>query len=167
MELKSSGTIEIRQAIHADMPSLSSIYKEARDYMSQEGNGGQWGSSHPLPSLLEKDIDGGSLYVLTLGGIPHAAFSLIADDPCYLDPLCQWHFKGSYLAIHSLASDGVIHHVFKFVLAFAFSKTSIVRIDTHKDNKTMLNLIHVNGFIDAGECHQPDGTMRLCFEKTE
>ena len=40
-----------------------------------------------------------------------------------------------------------------------------VRIDTHRDNETMLHLIEKNGFIRCGIIIVDDGTERIAFQK--
>lgn len=154
----------IRLATPSDEKALSEIYAAARAYMAKEGNPSQWGSDHPLPSLIKKDIEEGCLYVICKDNAPHAAFSMTSHDECYEDEGTSWAWDKEYLVIHSLGSDGTLKHVFDKAVGFALSQSKHLRIDTHKDNKTMLALIERWGFSGAGYCHMKDGTIRYCFE---
>lgn len=156
--------MEIRLAVKQDENAIQKIYAEAREYMKKEGNPDQWGENHPLPDLIKKDIARGCLYAMEEQGAIHAVFALTHFDPCYGDKETKWKRNEPYAVIHSLAGDGKIKGVFDKAVAFALSRCSYIRIDTYKDNKTMLKELASHGFSPAGYCHQPDGTVRLCFE---
>jgi hypothetical protein len=156
--------MDIRLATPNDEEALKKIYAKAREYMVKDGNPTQWGSNHPPFSLIQKDIQKGCLYILEEKGEVHACFAIQSFDPCYEDKNTEWRYHDSYLVIHSLASDGMIKHVFDIVIDFVLTKTNYIRIDTYKDNKTMLSHLSSRLFLPAGYCFQPDGTTRLCFE---
>lgn len=159
--------MNIRLATSQDEAVLKEIYAKAREYMVKDGNPNQWGNNHPLFSLIQKDIQNGCLYVMEENSVVHACFALQSFDPCYEDKNTKWRYHGSYLVIHSLAGDGVIKGVFDKAIDFVLEKTDYIRIDTYKDNKTMLYHLSSRGFLPAGYCFQPDGTIRLCFELKE
>jgi hypothetical protein len=159
--------MDIRLAATNDEEALKKIYAKARQYMVLDGNPWQWGNNHPPFSLIQKDIQKGCLYVLLAKGEVHACFAIQSFDPCYEDKNTKWTYKEPYLVIHSLASDGEIKHVFDTVIDFVLTKTNYIRIDTYKDNKTMLFHLQKRGFRPAGFCYQPDKTIRLCFELKE
>jgi len=157
--------MKIRTAKCSDEESLKKIYASARDYMAKEGNPTQWGKNHPTIEKILNDIKEECLLVMEDDKKKvHAAFALQPFDLSYDDKNCAWKDTSPYLVIHSLASDGVIKGVFDKALTYAYSKCEHIRIDTHKDNKTMLRHIKDSGFVEAGFCHEPDGTIRLCFE---
>ena len=46
------------------------------------------------------------------------------------------------------------------------NKCDNLRIDTHKDNKIMINLIEKAGFERCGTIYVDDGTPRIAYQKT-
>ena len=54
---------EIRKTVKDDLPAVLSIYAGARDFMRENGNSNQWGSSYPPREMIEKDIQAGKSYV--------------------------------------------------------------------------------------------------------
>ncbi len=158
--------MSIRLAVAGDFPSLSRIYQEARAFMKAEGNPTQWGESHPSASFLEEDLAQGELYVLYDREGLYGAFSLNSgEDPTYLHIEGRWRSSLPYLTIHSLASDGTHRQVFLEVLSFALARSKHLRIDTHEKNALMRKLIVENGFVYTGRCLEPDGSLRLCYER--
>ena len=52
------------------------------------------------------------------------------------------------------------------VLEFSFAKTNNVRIDTHRENKTMRRIIERYGFKYCGIIYLLNGDERLAYQKT-
>lgn len=157
--------MDIRLAEIADLPEIERIYVRARAYMANEGNPHQWGNVQPPLSKINNDIKNRCLYLLYEGKEVYGVFALTSYDPCYLDKETAWKDDSPYLVIHSLSSDGRKKGIFARVLAFSSARCAHLRIDTHKDNKTMRHLIEKAGFYPCGYCHQPDGSLRLCYER--
>ena len=52
--------------------------------------------------------------------------------------------------IHRIASRQRIGHVGQSILDYCFTKINNIRIDTHKDNIPMQNMLKKNGFVYVG-----------------
>ena len=148
------------------MDRIAEIFSYARKQMVENGNPSQWKDSRPSMDLVKKDIENGNSYVMEEDGRIIGTFAFIVGiEPTYLEIEGQWLDDAPYATIHRIASDGSTKGVFETVLSFAESFGVDIRIDTHKDNKTMLHLIEKNGFVKCGIIFVDDGTPRLAFQK--
>lgn len=158
--------IEIKLAIIDDLQPILSIYEKAKIFMKENGNPNQWNKSYPTTELLITDIENKQLYIVTSNNTTHAVFAfIIGNDPTYEHIEGEWFSNSVYGTIHRIASDGELKGVFKMVLSFCFDKINHIRIDTHRDNIIMRNLISYNGFQYCGIIHLSNGDERLAFEK--
>jgi hypothetical protein len=158
--------MSVRLALPKDFPSIQAIYAEARSFMRKSGNPAQWGANHPDWSLIAEDYAQGELYVLYDAKGLYGVFALKkGEDPTYAHIAGQWLSSAPYLTIHSLASGGTHKAVFKEALAFSLTQSRHLRIDTHEKNALMRKLILANGFVSTGQCREPDGSERVCYER--
>ncbi len=70
-----------------------------------------------------------------------------------------------YGVIHRIASSGVCRGAASFCLKWALAQCGNVRIDTHRNNQVMQNLLRKNGFSYCGIIFTEDGSERLAFQK--
>ena len=79
-------------------------------------------------------------------------FALIQGiDPCYLNIEGQWLNDNEYITIHRLASSfkrkGIFHQVVEYIKD---NYKLDIRIDTHKNNTSMIKAIEHEGFVYTG-----------------
>lgn len=125
----------IRNATKEDLVEILKIYAIARRMMQATFNPDQWGNDRPKYDAIVNDIESNNMYVIEENNEIPGVFSLINFDKDYIEIQGKWLNDESYLAIHKIASASKKGGVFKTVLDFAKTKTSNIRIDTHKHNK--------------------------------
>ena len=158
--------LEIRKTQIEDLERIGEIFSLARKYMAENGNPTQWGDDRPSLDLVRDDIAKGNSYVVFDDGKIVGTFAYIPGiEETYLEIAGAWIDDAPYGTIHRIASDGSGRGVFDAALSFAQSQGRDVRIDTHKDNATMLHLIRRNGFTECGIIVVDDGTPRIAFQK--
>ena len=54
--------MRIRKATQQDLHSIMQLYENARAFMREHGNPGQWGTTYPPQNMIETDIRFGNLY---------------------------------------------------------------------------------------------------------
>ncbi len=158
----------IRKATTSDHAELMRIYDAARVYMRENGNPKQWEGGYPYPALVMQDIEAGNMYVLCDDvGAVHACFGVFdGDDPTYEYIEGAWLESTPYVAVHRVASDGILHGVFRQAFEFISQKYRHIRIDTHKDNITMQKAVTSCGFKHCGTIYIGDGSARMAYEWT-
>ena len=158
--------LEIRKTQIEDLERIGEIFSLARKYMAENGNPTQWGDDRPSLDLVIDDIAKGNSYVVTDDGKIVGTFAYIPGiEETYLEIDGAWIDDAPYGTIHRIASDGSVRGVFDAALDFAQSQGRDVRIDTHKDNATMLHLIRRSGFTECGIIVVDDDTPRIAFQK--
>ncbi len=158
--------LEIRKTRNEDIERIGEIFSIARNYMAKTGNPTQWGEDRPSLDLVRDDIVKGNSYVITDGEKIVGTFAYIPGvEETYLEIDGAWIDDAPYGTIHRIASDGSTRGVFDAALQFAESQGRDVRIDTHRDNATMLHLIRRSGFRECGIIIVDDGTPRIAFQK--
>ena len=150
-----------------DLCRLEEIFSYARKQMALHGNPSQWKNDRPSMELVKKDIINGNSYVVEdEDGQVVGTFAWIPGiEPTYLDIDGKWLDDAPYGTIHRIAASGKRKGIFDEALRFAESFGIDVRIDTHKDNATMLYLIEKYGFQRCGIIIVDDGTKRIAFQK--
>ena len=156
----------IRKAKSEDLEDILNIYHYAREYMKKNGNGTQWGNTHPAKYLIEDDIKKGISYVLYDDEGLYGVFALIYGiDPTYQKIYDgKWEDDTPYATIHRIASNGRKKGVFKESIDFAKGIYNHLRIDTHENNKVMQHSILKAGFNYCGNIITSDNTPRLAYE---
>lgn len=154
-------------ATKENLPKILEIYKNARTFMAECGNGGQWGDSYPEEELLLQDIAKKQLYVYKENGDIHGVFAfIIGEDKTYQNiEAGSWLSHSVYGTIHRIASDREEKGFLQKTVSFCESKIPHLRIDTHEKNHIMRHLIPKNGFSQCGIIHLEDGSPRIAFEK--
>lgn len=159
----------IRNTEAHDLEAVMEIYASAREFMRDNGNGGQWGQTHPRRELIEADIENKNGYVVEENGeIVGAFFFKIGEDPTYkVIHDGKWINDGEYGVIHRIA---VKHHgrgIVGFVYNHCFDIINNLRIDTHKDNIPMQRSLEKAGFRYCGIIHIDSGDERIAYQKAE
>lgn len=159
--------MEIRKAVMGDWEEIRKIYAEARLFMAEHGNGGQWGKTNPPEELLLEDMAQGRLYVCMDGEAIAAVFYFsAAEDPDYgVIEDGAWLNDEPYGVVHRIASARTTKGAASFCMEWAYQQTGNIRIDTHEDNIPMQNMLKKNGFRYCGRIHLKNGEPRIAFQK--
>ncbi|MBO4918932.1 MAG: GNAT family N-acetyltransferase [Erysipelotrichaceae bacterium] len=158
--------LEVRKTAIEDLNEVEKIFIHARKQMAINGNPTQWGDDRPSMELVKKDIAEGNSYVILNDGKITATFAyIIGTEPTYLEIDGAWLNDEPYGTIHRIASLNEVKGIFDCVIEYVSGYGADIRIDTHRDNKTMLHLIEKNGFFRCGIIIVDDGTERIAFQK--
>lgn len=160
--------LSIRKTAALDIDAVMQIYATARRFMAEHGNPGQWVDGYPQLGVLEHDIAAGDSYVCisSEGEIVGTFAFILGDDPTYkrIDD-GKWLDDGPYGTIHRIASSGRVKGVAAAALDYCFTVCPDIRIDTHRDNTVMQDILRKKGFTPCGTIYTHDGTPRLAFQK--
>lgn len=146
------------------------IFRCARGIMRASGNMNQWNDSYPSEEIVRKDIAGDVSYVLcddSDGGRPIATMAFIpGPDPTYaVIHDGSWPDDSPYHVIHRIAVAEPGHDAARRLLDWAFSQTSCIRIDTHRDNVIMQHILRKYGFTRCGVILLANGDPREAYQK--
>lgn len=168
--------VSCRKAVMEDMPRILEIVAYARESLKKHGVD-QWQGGYPSEELLRQDVEDGELYVLCHGAEVAAFFFLTAKpEPSYEEITDgKWTPDIPYCILHRAAvareyrSTGMAEELLRQVERLTREQGGrAVRVDTHKKNKSMQNLLRNNGFRYRGNVladeagHDP---ARQAFEK--
>lgn len=158
--------MHIRKTTYADIPRRQEIFDIGQAYQVRSGNPNQWKPGYPGRDALIADVENGTGYVVEHQGRIVGTFALIyGEDPTYgYIEDGQWLSDAPYAAIHRVASDGSVSGLGDFILSWCIRQAGHVRIDTHRDNKTMQHVITKNGFQYCGVIYLADGSPRIAYE---
>ena len=162
---------ELVPAKLSDLPVCMEILDSGRTFQRQQGFT-QWRDGYPAAEDVQRDIESGGAYLLTIDNTPAAYVYIGFDgDPAY--PLIEgrWRFGEPYGVLHRVAistdfrgfglSDVLFDLAGNLVKAHGFH---CLRIDTHEDNKRMQHILTKNGFSYCGTVLQ-NGEPRLAYDK--
>ena len=140
-----------RIANENDIAQIMEIVENAKSYM-KENKINQWSENYPNEDVFLTDLKENRLYVAEIDG--------------------KWLIDGKYGVIHRIAvnPDYKSQNVAKNLLDFFENKLKelnydSIRVDTHKDNKSMLRFIEKNGFQKCGIVYIRKTDERIAFEK--
>ncbi len=158
----------IRKSTYNDIDRLLEIYEEARQFMKVTGNPDQWAGGYPKKSMLLEDIEKANSYVCIMDGMIVSVFYFeIGEDPTYKEIFNgQWLNHKPYGVVHRIASARSSKGVGAFCLEWCYDQIGNIRIDTHKDNIPMQNLLIKKGYKRCGIIYVSDGTQRIAYQKT-
>ncbi len=160
--------LRIRKATNKDLPEIAQIYKGAREFMAENGNPNQWAArNYPSQSVTEADIASGKLFVCTQGSVLGVFFYDFGErvEPTYNQIKGAWVSGETYGVVHRIAVKRGTSGVGTFCLNWAFEQCGHLRIDTHRDNKPMQNLLKKLGFAECGIINLANGDERIAYEK--
>lgn len=149
--------------------AIQTIYRNARIFMRDNGNPNQWKDLFPSDEMIRNDLDNGNLYALTVDGEIKCIFAYIFGHDHTYDVIYDgnWLDDRPYGVVHRIASDFSMKGAGAICINWAYEQCHNLRIDTHRDNLPMQNLLHKAGFTYCGIIHTHDGTDRLAFQKTD
>lgn len=161
-----------RIAKENDIAEIMEIVENAKIYM-KENKINQWSENYPNEDVFLADLKENRLYVAEIDGKVIGMAVLILDgDGDYKNINGKWLSDGEYGVIHRIAvnPDYKSQNVAKNLLDFFENKLKelnydSIRVDTHKDNKSMLRFIEKNGFQKCGIVYIRKIDERIAFEK--
>lgn len=159
--------MKVRAATMNDLEQMLDVYAAARAFMARTGNPHQWADGYPRRELLEEDIAQGRSYVMEgEDGVVHATFFYApGPDPTYrVIEEGEWLGDGPYGVIHRIAGDGQVKGALAAAVAFARTRCSEVRIDTHHDNVVMQSALEKLGFQRRGIIYLENGDPRIAYQ---
>jgi len=151
---------------------IMEIIGQAKRRMKERGLD-QWQDGYPDEAAIRNDFKRHQGHLFLKWGYPAAYAAIVFDkDPYYENIDGQWLSDGEpYVAVHRLAVHdkflgfGMAWHALKFAERRARAQgVKWFRIDTHRDNVPMQNLIREFGFTFCGVVQVRDG-MRMAYEK--
>ena len=159
--------MNVRLAEEKDLLDILKIYENARQFMKVNGNPDQRKDNYPPKNLIENDIKEHK-YLRVVedekGRLIGVFFFKIGEDKTYKTIKGRWINESKYGVIHRIATNGLSHNFFENVLSYCLNLINHIRIDTHKDNKIMINLLLKCGFKEVGIIYCDTGEERLAFE---
>jgi len=159
--------LKIRKSTPGDYDVICQTYSNARKFMLNSGNPDQWGNVHPPANLILHDIEQELSYVCTFQNDILAVFYYnIEIDPTYGVINGQWLNDAPYGVVHRIASSRSVRGAGYFCLQWCLEQCKNLRIDTHKDNSPMLNLLDKLDFSYCGIIRIENGDERLAYQKT-
>ncbi len=159
--------MEIRKTKMADLEQVLAIYERARGFMAAHGNPNQWKNTEPPKETVVQDIFNENSYVCVDSDEIAAVFYFVKEeDPTYAVIYDgSWPNDKAYGVVHRIASAGKVKGAGAFCLNWAYEQCKNLRIDTHKDNIVMQNLLEKLGFQYCGIIHLKNGEERLAYQK--
>lgn len=159
--------MEIKHTTLDDLDSVMDIYDNARTFMKERGNPDQWINGYPGVDVIKNDILNKNSYVCIESSRIVGVFTFIQGvDPTYLKIYHgSWLNNEPYGVIHRIASANSVKGVVSDCLNWCFTKCNNIRIDTHKDNLIMQNILAKNNFTLCGIIFLENGAERLAYHK--
>ena len=162
----------IRLATPKDIESILSIVRSAQLSLSELGID-QWQDGYPSEDVIAEDIANGVGYVACTkdGAVVGYEAVVLTGEEAYLQiEDCFWHTSNNYVVVHRLCVDGtarrkgVAIELMNFAGEFAIEHGILdFRIDTHKGNVRMLELLKKMGFKHVGTIRYESG-LREAFD---
>ncbi len=166
--------MELRKAALADAPAVEALYREAQEFLRQNGVD-QWQDGYPNKETFQADVAEGCAWVVEENGdVVATAYLGIGREPTY-----KTIYEGAwgaqpeeYAFLHRIAVAGSCKG--KGVPGLFFRQLeqearqhglTVLRGDTHRDNKVMQRVMEKNGLEYRGIIYLEDGGERLAYEK--
>ncbi len=159
--------MKVRKTEPRDINTIMEIYEQAKKFMRVNGNPNQWGKDYPGISLIQKDIASGNSYVAVENDeIVGTFYFVVGEEPTYVKIFNgEWLDNEPYGVVHRVASINEKRGVATFCLDWCFKQCKNIRIDTHRDNIPMQNLLNKTGYVQCGIIYLANGDERIAYEK--
>ena len=165
----------LRPTCEGDLPEVMRIIADAQADFRARGID-QWQNGYPNEAAIRCDIARGESYVVIRGEqIVATAMITFAPDPNYAVIYNgEWLLAApkSYATIHRISVDlaergqGIAEWIVGQTEQMCCKRgADSLRIDTHRDNRSMQRVAEKNGMTLCGIIHLADGAERLAYEK--
>ena len=175
--MKLTKPVLCRKMEEADLGDVMLIVRQAKNYL-RKNRVDQWQDGYPNEDTFRADMARGEGYVMTYDGRIAGIFTLSGRPEDYYDRLTdgKWRTGGKYCVLHRNAleaafrSSGMAEKLMSAAEDVARTcGAEAIRVDTHKKNKAMQNLLRRSGYefrgnvlIETIEGHDP---RRQAFDK--
>lgn len=159
----------IRPTTLSDLPEVMEMYEIARKFMREQGNSGQWVNGYPTENYIIEEISAEHSFVCENENseLVGTFCFIIGDDPTYREIFDgKWLNDAPYGAVHRVASSGKEKGVAEACFNWCFTQCRNIKVDTHRDNKVMQNVLTKLGFQYCGIIYVSNGSERLAYQKT-
>lgn len=161
-----------RQAKHNEIDACYALVDAARRKMLGLGRK-QWTEDYPSRAIIAHDVDECVAFILEEDGRMLAYGALVINgEPAYEQLQGRWVSEGLYIAVHRLAVDpvlqgkGIGREFLKQVERYsAQMEIPSIKIDTNMDNREMIGLLSVLGYVVCGTVDYGARGKRMAFEK--
>lgn len=165
-----------RKTKEEDQAQVVRLWQEARAYFKEAGID-QWQDGYPNEESLAEDMASKESYVLAdeeTGQVLATAFISFAGEPDY-EEIYEGSWQGiePYGVVHRVAvaprykGQGLAGRLIDEAKRLCEErKVSVLRIDTHEDNRSMRRMLEKNGFRYRGIIYlKRDGARRVAYER--
>lgn len=165
--------MEFRKTVEKDIPAIMDIIQQAQSYFKANGIN-QWQNNYPNPEVIREDMGCGYSYVLVHDNRIVATVAISFDGEPTYDNIYEgkWLSHLPYVVIHRMAVDnqykglGLSAEIMKRIEEMCKEQNVMsIKVDTHKENRSMGNALRKNGFAYCGIIHLKNGSERIAFEK--
>lgn len=163
----------LRKGEKKDIDQILLIIEGAKEALKSMGID-QWQNGYPNREIIEEDIDSREAYILEEDGLVKAYGFLTFDGEESYNNIYdgEWLSQEIYGTIHRIAvkssekGRGISHKFLESMEKICIKKEiKSIKIDTHRDNKIMQNMLSKNNYTYCGIIYLEDGSERLAFEK--
>ena len=171
----------LRITEYKDVPQIMKIISAAQSFLASM-HVNQWTNGYPSEDIIRADIDRNESYVLeniscneknTDADIMAFAMFSCREEPTYRKIYKgSWLSSGSYLVVHRMSvspeykKKGVAEHLLRCAENIATKNNAIsIRIDTHRNNMPMRNLLSKLHYHYCGIIYLANGDERFAYEK--
>ncbi len=160
-----------RKATPDDLDSIMEIVADAQHSLGSRGID-QWQDGYPTREGIERDIElGVGEVVIEDGEIAAYVCIMINGEPFYEQIEGKWLSMEDYVVVHRICvrntfvRRGIATAILRHAAEFAVGQGVFdFKIDTHKDNTYMLDLLSKLGFQYCGVIHYLHGD-RVAYER--
>lgn len=165
--------MEFKIAEKEDIDGIMSIIEEAQIYLRKQGID-QWQKNYPNRDTIKNDIENGYGYILLRDNNILGTVAVMLSGEKTYDSIYNgsWITNGQYGVIHRLAINpryhgrGLAWEIIRQVEKICLNQgIKSIKVDTHKENLSMQELLQKNGFKYCGIIYLEDGAERMAFEK--
>jgi RimJ/RimL family protein N-acetyltransferase len=160
--------MNIKKAKIEDIDVVMNVIDAAKRFMRQTGNDKQWTDGYPSKEFILNHIRNKNFYKIISDNeqIVGVFYFKVENDKTYTKIYeGEWLNNEPYGVVHCIASNGKQKGIAAFCLQWCLNQCKNVRIDTHRDNSVMLNILKNNGFQQCGIIFIANGTERIAFQK--
>ena len=160
--------MNIRAATIGDIDVIMEVFDAAKLFMRKTGNDKQWVDGYPSVELILNNIRNESFYIcLSDGHVVGVFYFKVEEDPTYNKIYDgEWLNEKPYGVVHRIASNGTCKGIATFCLQWCFEKCNNIKVDTHRDNIVMQNVLKKNGYAQCGIIYLLSGAERIAFQKS-
>ena len=165
--------MKFRKAVKNDVDRIMEIIEQAQNYFKDHGID-QWQNGYPNPEAILNDIANEHSYVLVRDNRIIATAAASFDGEATYNTIYngKWLSNNEFAVVHRIAVDnankgqGLSSVILDNVKKICLEKDVYsIKIDTHKENRSMQNLLKKNSFEYCGVILLEDKSERVAFEK--